>query len=191
MAPQRKKTTNQDASDVEGSNLHEVPIGQSPPIEPTPAQLAEKEKRIQAERAIEAKKAATAGKKAAATTTTTTEAETLNNLFQLEDDQLEQNAHHELNLQLRALEMKKAHLANQLATRKRAAKQAQRLAEAKRKIAEMQAEIQKMQEEVGQPQEPSNTHAATGYSRHHEGQDLRQPTHIHQDQHFQPNRPFD
>ena len=140
MAPQRKKTTNQGASDAEGSNLHEVPIGQSPPIKPTPAQLAEKEKRIQAERAIEAKKAAAAGKKAAATTTTT-EAETLNNLFQLEDDQLEQNAHHELNLQLRALEMKKAHLANQLATRKRAAEQAQRLAEAKHKVAEMQAEI--------------------------------------------------
>ena len=79
MAPQRKKTTNQDASDAKGSNLHEVPIGQSPPIEPTPAQLAEKEKRIQAERAIEAKKAAAAGKKAAATT----EAEILNNLFQL------------------------------------------------------------------------------------------------------------
>jgi len=79
MAPQRKKTTNQGAPDAEGSNLHEVPIGQSPPIEPTPAQLAEKEKRIQAERAIEAKKAAAAGKKAAATT----EAEILNNLFQL------------------------------------------------------------------------------------------------------------
>ena len=140
MAPQRKKTTNQDASDAEGSNLHEVPIGQSPPIEPTPAQLAEKEKRVQAERAIEAKKAAAAGKKAA--TTTTTEAETQNNLFQLEDDQLEQNAHHELNLQLRALEMKKAHLANQLATRKRAAEQAQRLVETKHKV----AEIQKMQE---------------------------------------------
>jgi hypothetical protein len=37
--------------------------------------------------------------------------------------------------------MKKAHLANQLASRKRAAEQAQRLAEAKRKVAEMQAEI--------------------------------------------------
>ena len=56
MAPQRKKTTNQGVSNAEGSNLHEVPIGQSPPIEPTPAQLAEKEKRVQAERAIEAKK---------------------------------------------------------------------------------------------------------------------------------------
>jgi len=56
MAPQRKKTTNQGASGAEGSNLHEVPIGQSPPIEPTPAQLAEKEKRVQAECAIEAKK---------------------------------------------------------------------------------------------------------------------------------------
>ena len=87
------------------------------------------------------KKTAAAGKKATAATTTTTEAETLNNLFQLEDNQLEQNVHHELNLQLRALEMKKAHLANQLATRKRAAEQAQRLAEAKRKVAEMQAEI--------------------------------------------------
>ena len=115
MAPQRKKTTNQGVSNAEGSNLHEVPIGQSPPIEPTPAQLAEKEKRVQAERAIQAKKAAAAGKKAAAATTTTTETETLNNLSQLEDDQLEQNAHHELNLQLRTLEMKKAHLASQLA----------------------------------------------------------------------------
>ena len=56
MAPQRKKTTNQGVSNAEGSNLHEVPIGQSPPIEPTPAQLAEKEKHIQVERAIEAKK---------------------------------------------------------------------------------------------------------------------------------------
>ena len=56
MAPQRKKTTNQGVSNAEGSNLHEVPIGQSPPIEPTLAQLAEKEKRVQAERAIEAKK---------------------------------------------------------------------------------------------------------------------------------------
>ena len=124
MAPQRKKTTNQGTPDAEGSNLHEVPIGQSPPIEPTPAQLAEKEKRVQAERAIEAKKAAAAGKKAAAATTTT-ETETLNNLSQLEDDQLEQNAHHELNLQLRSLEMKKAHLASQLTTKKRAAEQAQ------------------------------------------------------------------
>ena len=122
MAPQRKKTTNQGVSNAEGSNLHEVPIGQSPPIEPTPAQLAEKEKRVQAEHAIEAKKAAAAGKNAAAAATT--EAETLNNLSQLEDDQLEQNAHHELNLQLRALEMKKAHLASQLATKKRAAEQA-------------------------------------------------------------------
>ena len=56
MAPQRKKTTNQGIPNAEGSNLHEVPIGQSPPIEPTPAQLAEKEKRVQAERAIQAKK---------------------------------------------------------------------------------------------------------------------------------------
>jgi len=98
MAPQRKKTTNQGASDAEGSNLHEVPIGQSSPIEPTLAQLAEKEKRIQAERAIQAKKTAAAGKKATAAATTTTEAETLNNSSQLEDDQLEQNPHHELNL---------------------------------------------------------------------------------------------
>ena len=120
MAPQRKKTTNQGAPDAEGSNLHEVPIGQSSPIEPTLAQLAEKEKRIQAERAIQAKKTAAADKKVAAAATTT-EAETLNNSSQLEDDQFEQNAHHELNLQLRALEMKKAHLANQLASRKRAA----------------------------------------------------------------------
>ena len=79
MAPQRKKSTNHCVPNAEGSNLHEVPIGQSPPIEPTPAQLAEKEKCIQAECAIEAKKAAAAGKKAAATT----EAEILNNLFQL------------------------------------------------------------------------------------------------------------
>ena len=63
MAPQRKKTTNLGAHDAEGSNLHEVPVGQSPLIEPTPAQLAEKEKRTQAERAIQAKKAAAAGKK--------------------------------------------------------------------------------------------------------------------------------
>ena len=76
----KKKTTNQGVPNAEGSNLHEVPIGQSPPIEPTPAQLAEKEKRVQAERAIEAKKAAAAGKKAAAAATTTTETETLNNL---------------------------------------------------------------------------------------------------------------
>ena len=118
MAPQRKKTTNLGAHDAEGSNLHEVPVGQSPLIEPTPAQLAEKEKRTQAERAIQAKKAA------AAVATTTTEDETLNNFSQPEDVQLEQNMHNELNLQLRALEMKKAHLANQLATRKRAAEQA-------------------------------------------------------------------
>jgi len=191
MAPQRKKTTNLGAHDAEGSNLHEVPVGQSPPIEPTPAQLAEKEKRTQAERAIQAKKAAAASKKAAAVATTTTEDETLNNFSQPEDDQLEQNMHNELNLQLRALEMKKAHLANQLVSRKRAAEQAQRLAEAKRKVAEMQAEIQKIQEEVGQPQEPSNTHTVAGHSRQHEGQDLRQTTHIYQDQHFQPSPPFD
>ena len=132
MAPQRKKTTNPGASDAEGSNLHEVPIGQSPQIKLTSAQLAEKVNRIQAECAIEAKKAAAAGKKAAAASvaakeaaaaTTTAEAETLNSLSQLEDDQLEQNLHDELNLELRALEMKKAHLANQLATRKRAAEQ--------------------------------------------------------------------
>ena len=117
----KKKTTNQGVPNAEGSNLHEVPIGQSSPIEPTLAQLVEKEKRIQAERAIQAKKTAVVGKKAATAAATTTEAETLNNSSQLEDDQLEQNTHHELNLQLRALEMKKAHLANQLASRKRAA----------------------------------------------------------------------
>ena len=61
MAPQRKKTTNPSASDTEDPNLHEVPIGQSPQIELTSAQLAEKEKRIQAERAIEAKNTAAAG----------------------------------------------------------------------------------------------------------------------------------
>ena len=205
MAPPKKKTTNPGALDAEDLNLHEVPIGQSPPIEPTPAQLAEKEKRIQAEHTIEAKKAAAAGKKAAAasaaakeaaaaatrTTTITTEAETLKNLSQHEDDQLEQNLHDELNLELRALEKKKTHLANQLATRKRAAEQAQKLAEAKRRVTKMQAEIQKMQKEVGQLQELPNTHAAAGTSRHHEGQDLRQTNHIHQDQHFQPNPPFD
>ena len=202
MAPQRKKTTNPGAPDTEGPNLHEVPIGQSSPNELTSAQLIEKEKRIQAERAIEAKKAAAAGKKAAAASAaskkaaaasaaTTAEAETLNNLSQLEDDQLEQNLHNELNLELRALEMKKAHLANQLATRKRAAEQTQKLAKAKRRVAEMQAEIQKMQKEVGLLQELPNTQAAAETSRHHEGQDLRQANHIHQDQHFQSNPPFD
>ena len=74
----------------------------------------------------------------------TAEAEIQNSLSQLEDDQLEQSLHNELNLELHTLEMKKAHLANQLATRKRAAEQAQKLAEAKRKVAEMQVEIQKM-----------------------------------------------
>jgi len=187
--PTKEKTTNPGASDAEGPNLHKVPIGQSPQIELSSAQLAEKEKRIQAERAIETKKAASAA--AAAAATTTAEAETLNSLSQLEDDQLEQNLHDELNLELRALEMKKAHLANQLATRKRAAEQTQKLAEAKRRVAEMQAEIQKMQEEVGQLQELPNTQAAVETSRHHEGQDLRQANHIHQDQHFQPNPPFD
>ena len=89
--------------------------------------------------------ASAASKKAAvASAATTAEPETLNNLSQLENDQLEQNLYNELNLELRALEMKKAHLANQLATRKRAAEQTQKLAEAKRKVAEMQAEIQKM-----------------------------------------------
>ena len=45
----------------------------------------------------------------------------------------------------------------------------------------MQVEIQKMQEEVGQLQELPNTQAAAETSRHHEGQDLRQANHIHQD----------
>ena len=90
MAPQRKKTTNPGASDAEGHNLHEVPIGQSSPDELTSAQLLEKEKRIQAERAFEARKATAAGKKTAAalaaikkavaaSAATTAEAETLNN----------------------------------------------------------------------------------------------------------------
>ena len=92
--------------------------------------------------------------KKAAAAATTTEAETLNNSSQLEDDQLEQNAHHELNLQLRALEMKKAHLANQLVSRKRAAEQAQRLAEAKRKVIEMQAEIQKCKKKFDNRKSP-------------------------------------
>ena len=89
--------------------------------------MIEKEKRIHAERAIEAKKAAAAGKKAAAASAVskkaaaataiakeaaaaaiTAEAETQNNLSQLEDDQLEQNLHNKLNLELRALEMKKS-----------------------------------------------------------------------------------
>jgi len=105
--------------------------------------LIEKEKRIQAERAIEAKKAtaASATAKEAAAAAITAEAETQNSLSQLEDDQLEQNLHNELNLELRALEMKKAHLANQLATRKRTAEQAQKLAEAKRRVVEIQTEI--------------------------------------------------
>ena len=84
--------------------------------------MIEKEKRIQAERTIEAKKAAAVSKKAAAASAIakeaaaaaiTAEAETQNSLSQLEDDQLEQNLHNELNLELRALEMKKkTHLAN-------------------------------------------------------------------------------
>ena len=131
MAPPKRKTTNPGASDAEDLNLHEVPIGQSPLTDPTAAQLAEQEKRAQAQHALQAKKAAVAKKKAAAASqsqkeaaaATTTEAETQNNLSQLEDDQLEQNLHDELNLELRALEMKKAHLANQLATKKRAAEQ--------------------------------------------------------------------
>ena len=57
----KKETTNPGASDVEGPNFHEVPIGQSSPNELTSAQLIEKEKRIQAERAIEAKNTAAAG----------------------------------------------------------------------------------------------------------------------------------
>jgi len=61
MAPQRKKNTNQGVPNAEGSNLHEVPIGQSSPDELTSAQLLEKEKHIQVERATEARKAATAG----------------------------------------------------------------------------------------------------------------------------------
>ena len=88
MAPQRKKTTNPGASDAEGPNLHEVPIGQSSPDELTSAQLLEKEKCIQAERAIEAKKAtaASATAKEAAAAAITAEAETQNSLSQLEDD---------------------------------------------------------------------------------------------------------
>ena len=111
---------------------------------PTPAQLAENEKHIQAECAIEAKKAVVAGKKAAAASAaakeaaaTTTEEEMKNDLSQHEGDQPEQNLHDDLNLELRALEMKKAHLANQLAIKKRAAEQAQKLADAKRRVAEI------------------------------------------------------
>ena len=122
---ERKSPTQ--APHAEGPNLHEVPIGQSSPNELTSTQLIEKEKHIQAERAIEAKKAATAGKKVAAVSAVskkattasatakeaaaaaiTAEAETQNSLSQLEDDQLEQNLHNELNLELRALEMKKS-----------------------------------------------------------------------------------
>src|SRR6185437_6388086 len=65
--------------------------------------------------------------KEAAAAAATAEAETQNNLSQHEVDQSEQNLHDELNLDLRALEMKKAHLANQLATKKRAAEQAQKI----------------------------------------------------------------
>ena len=158
---------------------------------PTPAQLAENEKRIQVERAIEAKKAIAGGKKAAAASAaakeaaaTATEEEMQNDLSQHEGDQPEQNLHDELNLELRALEMKKAHLANQLETKKRAAEQAQKLADAKRRVAEMRAEIQKIQQEMGQAQESQNPHSAVGTSRHPEGQDLRQTNHIHQDHHF-------
>ena len=182
MAPPKRKTANQDASDAEDLNLHEVPIGQSPLTKPTVAQLAKQEKHAQAQHALQAKKkTAVANKKAAAASQSqkeaaaaaTTEAETQNNLSQHEDDQLEQNLHDELNLELRALEMKKAHLANQLATKKRAAEQAQKLAIAKHRVAEIQAEIQKMQEEVEQLQESQSTHAAAETSKHHEGQDLR------------------
>ena len=66
MAPSKRKTTNPGASDTEGLNLHDVPIGQSPPTEPTPEQLAEQEKRAQAQRALQAKKATITNKKAAA-----------------------------------------------------------------------------------------------------------------------------
>ena len=65
-APSKRKTTNPGASDTEGLNLHDVPIGQSPPTEPTPEQLAEQEKRAQAQRALQAKKATITNKKAAA-----------------------------------------------------------------------------------------------------------------------------
>ena len=66
MATPKRKTTNPSAPDTEGTNLHDVPIGQSPPTEPTPAQLAKQEKHAQAQRALQAKKAAVANKKAAA-----------------------------------------------------------------------------------------------------------------------------
>ena len=66
MAPPKRKTTNPGASDAEYLNLHDVPIGQSPPTEPTPAQLAEQEKRAQAQHALQAKKAIVTNKKAVA-----------------------------------------------------------------------------------------------------------------------------
>ena len=134
MAPPKRKTTNPGAPDTEGTNLHDVPIGQSPPTEPTPEQLA-----------LQAKKVAAANKK----TTAASEAEKRQQrqqqpklkhrttLSRHENNQPEQILHDELNLELQALEMKKAHLANQLATKKRAAEQAQKLAEAKCRVAEM------------------------------------------------------
>jgi len=73
-----------------------------------------------------------------------------NTLPQSKDDQRDQALHDELTLELRELERMKTHLAAQLATRKRAADQAQTLADAKRKVAEMQPEIQKLQEAVGE-----------------------------------------
>ena len=132
MASPKRKTTNPGTSDAEDLNLHDVPIGQSPPTEPTPAQLAKQEKRAEAQRALQAKKATVTNKKAAAMSqaekeaaaAATAEAKTQNNLSQHEDNQPEQILHDELNLELRAPEMKKSHMANQLATKKRAAEQA-------------------------------------------------------------------
>jgi len=84
MAPPKRKITNPSAPDTEGTNLHDVPIGQSPPTEPTPEQLAEQEKRAQAQCALQAKKATTMSKKAAASSqaekeAAAAEAETQNN----------------------------------------------------------------------------------------------------------------
>ena len=51
----------------------------------------------------------------------------------------------EASLKLKALEMKKRNIEAQLATKKRALDQTNRLAEARRKLAEMEAEVQNLQ----------------------------------------------
>ena len=105
----------------------------------------------------------------------------------IENTEAHQNQSKELTetaLKLKALEMKKRNIEAQLATKKRALDQANKLAEARRKLAEMEAEVENLQRAYQEMPEGS---------AQRENSDIHQTTFTHNEDRRPPpvNLPYD